>query len=636
MKVSGRYQYLPDGPFGRPTFVIGAQPHLMLKLKRHIPAGWQDPRTGNLYITATKELARDLDAFLYRHPLQACDQSSSDQLGRLVAEHRAGEEQIARIFEGEIAPFGTRQPLKTPRDYQLLPRSMVLARGYLLLGDGTGLGKTLASSLMFTDSSALRGLVVAPTHIVRQWERALRDDFPWLRVHRLRQGQPYKVGQKRLLADLETADVILSNYHKLGGWGDYLKGNITTLIFDEAQELRTGYGTGKYTAAMMISHAATYRMACTATPVYNNRREAHRIISVLDPDVLGTEDEFATEWTDSRALGTYLRDSGIMLRRTRKDVGRELPPVSVMEQPVETDRRELDRLLADGIVAMAAKVIDQDTSAEDRFKLSGQFDLKLRQATGVAKAPFVAAFVEMLLESGEKKVALVGHHHDVYDIWRRHLRRFGVAEFTGLQSEKQKDDELQKFIHGDARVLLMAVRSGSGTDGLQAACSTIVFGEPDWVPAVHDQLIDRFNRDGQPDPVAVFFMISDAGSDPPMFDTLDVKRRIAQPVTDPDAELVQATADEAVRRVQKLAKALLRQHGINPNPAPPAEPDPPAGGELFPAAAVTGPSVQAAVDAAADRAETVRLLGVDVPHDDEPTERHRREDLRGRLAGARR
>ncbi len=643
MNKDGKYKYLPLGSGGRPVFVVGAKPHLMLKLKRHIPAGRQDAGTGNLFFSATRELARDFDAFLYRHPLDPLDADSAAHLARLVAEHRGGEEQLVQILEGEIVDFGSRQPELKPREYQLLPRMMVRARGYLLLGDGTGLGKTLESALLFSDADALRGLVVCPTHLVPQWLGQLRRFYPWIRTHKLRQGTPYTANQKRLLADLNAADVVVSNYHKLAGWGDYLRGKITSVIFDEAQELRTGSGTGKYIAAAMIARDATFRMACTATPVYNRRHELHNVVAILDPDVLGTMDEFLKEFPDSRALGSYLRESGILLRRSRKDVGRELPPVTPVFQPVETDHRQLEQLLADGIVAMAAKVLDDATSSDEKFLLSGQFDRRLRQATGVAKAPFVAAFVEMLLESGIGKVTLAAHHHDCYEIYRDHLRGYGVVEFTGRQSDRQKEESLRQFIDGDARVLLMAVRSGSGTDGLQTACSTLVFGEPDWSPAVHTQLIDRFNRDGQPDPVMVFYMVSDAGSDPPMFEVLEGKRRIAEPIVDPDAEIVQPSADDAIRRVQLLARAVLRQHGVNPTPTKMPEPVP-GSGELFPrdqvgaarpAPALTAASPAAAIAAAAERAQTTRILE-DRPDGTDGAGRHSREDLRARLTGAQR
>lgn len=574
------YQYVDDAN-ARPKFVISARPHLMMKLKRIMPHGRSD-RHGLLHISATKEIARDLEMFNFRHPLAPADDESLAQLTKLADAHRAGEETIARILEGDVSDYGNQTPAVTPRDYQLVPRAMVRAQGFLLLGDDVGLGKTLASSLLFTDSSALRGLVVAPTHLVRQWEEELAKYYPWLRTHAIRQGRPYEVGQRRLLAEMDDADVLLCNYHKLGGWGNHLRGKVKTVVFDEGHELRTGSGTSKYAAAAMIAGAAQYRIVCTATPVYNYGREIHNVVSILDPNILGTADEFTREWggdkiPNPRALGGYLRESGIMLRRSRKDVGRELPAVSSMVQPVETDHTKLEAMMAQGIVAMAAKVLD-DTD-EDRWSLSGQLEIKARHATGVAKAPYVAAFARLLLQR-EEKIVLVGHHHDVYEIWRQHLADFNPVEYTGAQTDTQKREAVRRFVDGDSRVMILAVRSGAGLNGLQLASSTMVFGELDWSPAQHHQVIGRLNRDGQKDPVAVFYMLSDGGSDPAMAELLDLKRRIAEPINDPDDEIVAPSQEGALRRVQALAKDLLRQHGIDLN-APKMPPPVPGSGELF-------------------------------------------------------
>lgn len=593
-RMIGAYYYLEAGPGGRPIFVVGGRPHVMVKLKRMIPQAWQDVRNGYLWITATRELARDLEWFCSRYPLTPYDERSQGILTKLADEHRAGEETVARILDGDIPPLNPdRSPHVTPREYQLLPRAMVRAQGFLLLGDDVGLGKTLAASLMFSDLDALRGLVVAPTHLVDQWEFELAKYFPWLNTHMIRKGTPYTANQKVLLSRLDRAHVLITNYHKLGGWGDYLAGKITTVIFDEAHELRTGPGTGKYTAAAMVAAKARYRMGLTATPIFNWGKELHHTVSILEPDVLGSLDEYVKEHggdktRDPRALGDHLRSTGIMLRRTRKDVGRELPPVSAMVQPVETNKKLLTEMVEQGIVAMAAKVLDDATEHTERWSLSGQLDMKIRHATGVAKAPYVAEFARMLLHSGIDKIGLIGHHHDVYDVWVKALAEFNPVLYTGKQSPTQKKEAVKQFVDGDSRVFIMAMRSGAGLNGLQDVSCTVLIGEPDWSPAQHKQVIGRWARDGQKDPVLVVYLMSDGGSDPAMEELLELKRRIAEPITDPDVEVVQATPDEAMRRVQALAKSVLAQHGVLLDAPTMPEPEP-GSGELFPVEILADP-----------------------------------------------
>jgi hypothetical protein len=57
----------------------------------------------------------------------------------------------------------------------------------------------------------------------------------------------------------------------------------------------------------------------------------------------------------------------------------------------------------------------------------------MRQATGIAKAPYVAEFVRLLLDS-EQKVLLFGWHREVYNIWLHALREFKPLLYTGTES----------------------------------------------------------------------------------------------------------------------------------------------------------------------------------------------------------
>ena len=121
----------------------------------------------------------------------------------------------------------------------------------------------------------------------------------------------------------------------------------------------------------------------------------HRVLSLEDPDALGTREEFIREHggkviSNPRALGTHLRDAGLMIRRTRRDVGRELPPVSRMEQPVETDTAKLEAMTKD-IEDMARLVLDKTADAKDRYTAAGQLDMRLRHATATVHCPLATA-----------------------------------------------------------------------------------------------------------------------------------------------------------------------------------------------------------------------------------------------------
>jgi SNF2 family DNA or RNA helicase len=147
----------------------------------------------------------------------------------------------------------------------------------------------------------------------------------------------------------------------------------------------------------------------------------------------------------------------------------------------------------------------------------------MRQATGCAKAPWVAAFIEMIAEQ-EIPVVVFAWSRAVYDILNSHLAKFNPVMYTGTESKIQKNASLEKFVKGESMVFLMSMASGEGLDGLQKRCCTTVHAEFPWTPAVVEQNIGRLHRDGQTEPVTSYFCVSDFGLDPAMVEALDLKK----------------------------------------------------------------------------------------------------------------
>lgn len=548
---------------------VEAEPHVMMRLKRVL--GRVNAKSSKeMRVRDTLDVCRDLAWFCERWPLKI---EPADHLERRATMHRLRAADVAELFAGKIEPraFDLAVPL---REYQQLAAEFILRRKSGLIADQVGLGKTASAIGVLTDPSTRPALVVTLTHLPTQWEREIKRFAPSLRTHILKKGTPYpltsaKRGQGALFDDYP--DVVITNYHKLAGWAETLTGRVKTVIFDEAQELRSGLSRNrpaKWDAAKAIADAAEYRTGLTATPIFNFGGEFFAVLECITPDALGTFEEFHREWCagrddkprikDPAAFGAFLRDEGLMLRRTRADVGRELPPVSTVLQPVEADLNHLEAVETNA-TALARTILAATGSGFDKMRAAEELDILIRRATGAAKAPHVAAFVRMLVESGEK-VVLFGWHLDVYKLWAEQLEDLGVRFYTGRESATQKAQAVEDFKADKSKVLVISLRAGAGLDGLQHACSTVVFGELDWSPGVMEQCVGRVARDGQPNPVFAYVLLADCGSDPVIADMLGLKRNQLELALDPDApvlEKLQVDPDH----VKKLAAAYLEQVG---------------------------------------------------------------------------
>lgn len=569
-RTYGQYQYV-DGegadrfPGLRAAWVVHAEPAVNMRLKRTFGRVRSDIG-GNLILGHSREVARDLEWFMDRYPLAPVDDASAARLAEAAAEHRATELAVAQIARGERRPTLPFPPLKTPRDYQLAAVEQLRLMNGLLLTDEVGLGKTLTGALTFLYDDALPAVVVPPTHLPPRWLDELRESMPWLTVAVAKKGTPYDLrpGKRG-----PAPDIYVVPYSRLAGWAEHLvqEVQVKAVVFDEVQDLRTGDTTRKGIAARRIADACTFRLGLTATPIYNYAGEVHSILEFLTPGVLGSRDEFIREWgakawgshvqvKDPAALGSYLREQGVMLGRTREEVGRELPKTIKATQTVEHDE-DILKATATSLQEFAELVLSSGGTRTERGQAALQIDMKMRESTGIAKAPYVAEFVKLLLES-EEKVVLFGWHRAVYDIWLARLAEHSPVMYTGSESPTQKQATLEKFYNDPrCRVLIMSLRSGAGTDGIQKVARTAVFGELDWSPQVHEQAIGRLRRDGMgAEPPVAYFLVSEGGSDPAIAQVLQVKRQQGEQTVSPDGRLIEnATVD--VHRTQALARQIL-------------------------------------------------------------------------------
>ena len=555
----GSVRWLPDvesrttGENARGFWVIECRPHIAIKLKRFFERAQKDQR-GAHKILDTLETSRDLLWFMERFPLEmgATDRA---RLERRAKEHVDREIQVATVLDkGPTFSFDLAIPA---REYQRAAAELVLRLGGLLVADDAGLGKTATAICMISDPRARPAIVVTLTHLPEQWAKEIGRFAPQLLTHCAKGTKPYRVGK---------TDVLILRYSQVAGWSDAIAESryFESVTFDECQELRI-QDSQKYRGAKRIADAMTYRLGTSATPVYNYGSEMFSIVECLRPDALGTRAEFDREWTsgeqidDPRAFGEYVRAEGIMVRRTRKDVARELPAFQKIPQYIASDARAYESV-AEQADALAALLLKDGLSGEEKMRASGELSWVLRQATGVAKAPHVAAFVRILVEQGEK-VLLFGWHREVYRLWSNLLADCGIQFFTGEESPKQKQATKDAFCTGDCKVLAMSLRAGAGIDGLQFVCRTIVFGELDWSPGVLEQDECRVWRDGQVDPVMAYYLLSTDGADPVMSEVLGLKRAQSEGIRSPNADLIEELQVDT-ERLKKLAEDWLRRRRL--------------------------------------------------------------------------
>ena len=536
-------------------------PHVAIAFKRLFPKA-QATAVRHI-LTDNDETRADLEWFMARYPLATkpeCLQMLADGSARRAARDAQLDEILQLTWSPGPVPAAF-EPGYQPYLYQEQAAQLCLRNPSLLLGDDVGLGKTITTFAVAARGAPLPMAIVVQPHLVRQWAKKARE-FTTYRVHEVKQTKPYS---------LPPADLYIFSYTMLFGWMEvFQQGKFPSVVYDEIQELRHGpqnawgtSGTKKGSAAMALSNAAKLKLGLTATPVYNYGDEIHTVMSYIAPELLGTRDEFLREWChsiggkwmvkDPDALGSFIASTGFFLRRTEDSasVDKSMPKPNILD--FELDYDEIALAKEEEILKALA-----NTVLTGRFNEAGQaareLDVKMRHLTGVAKAKPVAAYVNMLLKD-RRKVLLAGWHRDVYDFWRFALDKHRPLLYTGSETGAGKARNVDRFINGDCNVLMISLRSGAGLDGLQHVCQDVVFGELDWSPKVHYQMIGRLRRPGQRHQVTGHYLHVNGGSDPVLMSMLGVKEDQSRGILDPGQAPAARVSDDS--RVKALARHII-------------------------------------------------------------------------------
>ena len=480
-------------------------------------------RRGEARFTANRRIIGDVNWLMLRYPLEIAprDRALWENALMQAREHAIQRAQAEKLPRRSAPPEGTFEG--ELREFQKEGLSFLLANPRTLLADEMGLGKTVQALACLAATGAFPALIVVPPHLLRNWQA---EAARFLRI----KGRPPRVCVLTGLKPYQPpeADVYIIHYLLLRGWKQALpQMGFSAVIFDEIQELRHG-GTEKYSAASLLAEGCERVIGLSGTPIYNKGSEIWNVVNILDFHCLGDWESFTRAWCDGYGnhlvrdpalLGDHLRREGLILRRTKQEVLTELPPKRRLVQEIDADDRVYRELMRP-VIELLGSLRALHPEAKERAMLEEQVGRGERQATGVAKAPFVAAFVRALLDNGEK-VLLFAHHHAVMDVYKKELASYRPAFITGRETTQQKDDAVTRFMGEKTNLCVISLRAASGLNLQRASC--VVFGELDWSPAVHSQAEDRAHRMGQKDSILCYYLVAPQGSDRDMQDALGLK-----------------------------------------------------------------------------------------------------------------
>lgn len=518
----------------------------MLSLVKSIPRRVFDNETKKWYIPATEENIESLVQSGWRASKKSAVQEAPVQMFGSVpvpkkyAEYASKPEELpegdpSEVQKQKIDSFlldSTRDLIPGLRNYQVdFVKFAAIRNGRVALSDAMGTGKSLQSLAWLVYNRSFPALIVvnAPTKL--QWEKEYRK---WIsRVP----GCPCRVqilsGTKTRRLDKSSSYII--NWDILTHWQDELAATgFECLIGDEAQAI----GNPDSKRALAFRHLAAVIPECivmSGTPARSKPAQFWTMMSCVEPQMFPNYKAYLWRYTNVKSTPWGISFDGarnvqelhsklvsVMLRRTKEEVMKDLPPKMLDVVPLEPDSEELNEYNSE-----EAEISNLE-GIEARERLAN-----LTRTAYAVKKKSLLNWVKCFLESDEK-LLLFAWHRDVVDNLYEELKEFCPAKIYGGVSLQQREAEKERFISDSScRVMICNIQSGgTGIDGFQKICCNVAFAEFASTSTDMEQAEDRLHRGGQERPVTVYYLIATGTIDEDMAEMLDQKKKVLASVLD--------------------------------------------------------------------------------------------------------
>lgn len=383
-----------------------------------------------------------------------------------------------------------------------------------LFADEMGLGKTIEALgvLRYNLNTLTPTLFVVKSSLIFNWMREHKqwvlDNNPNAKGTQGLMIYPIMDGQITPLPGFQYYAVSMDLLSKPKIQEFIQKTPFKLLVIDESHHFKNV--NSKRTSALneSISHIP-YRICLSGTPILNNMPEYWPTLNIIRPEHFPSRTRFVQRFVDydfetKRFLGIkkWARDEFFQLtgkyviRREKKDVLKDLPPMRVNEQMVSS----FDRAFADAYNKVLDDLDAKLNAIKGDFMMKASFmDIlallsKMRHITGMAKV--IAAYeyaVEFLDSTPESSKLCIGIHHKDVALWLSQLlAKYEPVMISGADSPEQKEAKEQEFKNNKRLAIVNTLAVGEGRNFQFCANALVV--ESQWNQAKEDQFTGRFQR----------------------------------------------------------------------------------------------------------------------------------------------
>ncbi len=431
-------------------------------------------------------------------------------------ERHFNQRSLQRLAETEKVEFS---PLKlTLFPYQQQGVQFAAFKSGCILADEMGLGKTAQAIAVAVNKKRIfdfkRTLIVCPATLKHQWQKEI-ERFSHEKAEIV---QGFRVDRLKQYRQSDAYFLILNYETLLRDIPELKKHAPDFMILDEAQRIKN-YATKTANAVKAIPKK--HSLVITGTPIENRLIDLYSITQFIDPELLAPLWEFSmnhcyfdknkknkiTGYYNLQALKEKM--SGVLLRREKKEVLQQLPPIQEMTVPIQLtpEQAEMHAGFAQSLQSIVNKkhltLFDMQRIQQILTSMRMVCDSTYLIDKETNLSPKLDELQDILLEQldvlrSKRKILIFSEWKTMLHLIANLLVKYDVG-FVTLSSDVAVDKRgalIDEFSgNPDCKVFLSTEAGGAGLN-LQCADTVINFELP-WNPAKKNQRIGRVHRLGQ-------------------------------------------------------------------------------------------------------------------------------------------
>lgn len=406
--------------------------------------------------------------------------------------------------------------------------------GRCIVADEMGTGKTI-EALGYASLFSSKVLIIAPANVIYKWEGECQT---WMKDKTI---AVYPTGK----GEMGKEDVHIMSYGIMASRYEELR-NIPydTIIFDEAHMVKNSKAIRTRVSKALVKAGIQSVLFLSGTPFMNRPSELFPLLNMLDPVSYNNFYQYAMRYcgmqmhdgvayfppgvvTNRDELAERL--SRVMIRRTKREVLKDLPDLTRTTIPIEISNMSAYKA--------AVKDIRDWLKSKDKEVLNPDHQLTrlgaLRQILAEGKVPAAVELAEAVLQDG-KQVVLFCHHKEIVTSLANALKSHGVDIIDGSVKPEKRFEKTKLFLSPDSSIRVMIITT-AGREGIDLySASDIIFVEREWVPAWEEQAESRLHRNGQKNPVNAYYLAAKKTADEKMDKMVREKRKVVGSVISQD------------------------------------------------------------------------------------------------------